>query len=55
MKPVPISPQKVKSFMSDSMIAKSARNEDEALAHYRRVRDEIKQFVNNLENYTRST
>lgn len=37
-----------KSFEDPPHLAKEARTEEEALAHYRRVRDEIKQFVSEL-------
>jgi arsenate reductase len=37
-----------KSFEDPPFLAKEAKTEDEALAHYRRVRDEIKQFVSEL-------
>ena len=35
-------------FDDPPRLAKSARNEDEALVHYRRVRDEIRRFVETL-------
>jgi arsenate reductase len=35
-------------FDDPPSLAKSARNEEEAMAHYRRVRDEIKEFVADL-------
>ena len=35
-------------FDDPPALAKTARNEEEALAHYRRVRDEIKRFVERL-------
>ena len=35
-------------FNDPPRLAKDARNEEEALAHYRRVRDEIKAFVETL-------
>ena len=35
-------------FDDPPTLAKTARNEEEALAHYRRVRDEIKRFVERL-------
>jgi len=34
-----------KSFEDPPFLAKAAKTEEEALAHYRRVRDEIKEFV----------
>ena len=37
-----------KSFEDPPFLAKEAPTEEEALAHYRRVRDEIKQFVSEL-------
>ena len=37
-----------KSFEDPPFLAKNAKTEDEALAHYRRVRDEIKEFVGGL-------
>ncbi|OGR62480.1 MAG: arsenate reductase [Elusimicrobia bacterium GWB2_63_22] len=37
-----------KSFEDPPFLAKDAGTEEEALAHYRRVRDEIKQFVGGL-------
>lgn len=37
-----------KSFEDPPHLAKDAKTEDEALAHYRRVRDEIRQFVSGL-------
>ena len=37
-----------RGFDDPPSLAKSARNEDEALVHYRRVRDEIRRFVENL-------
>ena len=33
------------SFQDPPLLAKDAANEEEALAHYRRVRDEIRDFV----------
>jgi arsenate reductase (thioredoxin) len=36
------------SFEDPPFLAKNAKTEEEALAHYRRVRDEIKEFVNKL-------
>jgi arsenate reductase len=48
----PVFPGKVKrfhiSFDDPPRLAKSAKSEEEALAHYRRVRDEIKNFVSKL-------
>ena len=37
-----------KSFEDPPFLAKEAKTEDEALAHYRRVRDEIRGFVESL-------
>ena len=37
-----------KNFEDPPFLAKEAKTEEEALAHYRRVRDEIKQFVSEL-------
>lgn len=37
-----------KSFDDPPFLAREAKTEDEALAHYRRVRDEIKDFVESL-------
>ncbi len=37
-----------KSFEDPPFLAKEAKSEEEALAHYRRVRDEIKDFVKTL-------
>ena len=34
-----------KSFEDPPFLAKGARTEEEALLHYRRVRDEIKEFI----------
>jgi len=48
----PIFPGKIKRFHvgfdDPPRLAKDAKTEEEALAHYRRVRDEIRQFVENL-------
>ena len=48
----PVFPFKVKrfhiSFDDPPKLAKNANNEDEVLYHYRRVRDEIKNFVQRL-------
>ncbi len=38
-------------FDDPPTLAKNAINEEAALNHYRRVRDEIKQFVMNIENH----
>ena len=38
-------------FDDPPKLAQSAQTEEEALSHYRRVRDEIKDFVNNLDRY----
>ena len=40
-----------KSFEDPPFLAKDAKNEEEALVHYRRVRDEIKAFVSELVKY----
>ncbi|MCM2268119.1 MAG: arsenate reductase ArsC [Elusimicrobiales bacterium] len=37
-----------RSFDDPPFLAKGAKTEEEALAHYRRVRDEIKEFVGGL-------
>ncbi|OGR51453.1 MAG: arsenate reductase [Elusimicrobia bacterium GWA2_62_23] len=37
-----------KSFEDPPFLARDAKTEEEALAHYRRVRDEIKQFVGGM-------
>lgn len=37
------------SFEDPPALAKNAKNEEEALGYYRKVRDEIKEFVKNLE------
>lgn len=37
-----------KSFEDPPLLAKEAKTEEEALAHYRRVRDEIRAFVGTL-------
>ena len=37
-----------KSFEDPPFLAKNARTDDEALVHYRRVRDEIRDFVKTL-------
>jgi arsenate reductase len=37
-----------KSFEDPPFLAKDAKTEEEALAHYRRVRDEIRKFVEEL-------
>lgn len=37
-----------KGFDDPPRLAKEAKDEEEALNHYRRVRDEIRDFVNNL-------
>lgn len=37
-----------KSFEDPPFLAKEAKSEDEALAHYRRVRDEIRDFIKQL-------
>ena len=40
-----------KSFEDPPFLSKDAKNEEEALVHYRRVRDEIKAFVSELVKY----
>ncbi len=51
----PVFPAAVKKihvgFDDPPKLAKSARTEAEALGHYRRVRDEIRDFVRRLESY----
>ena len=51
----PLFPGKTKvihvGFDDPPRLAKEARSEEEALGHYRRVRDEIRRFVENLEEY----
>lgn len=37
-------------FDDPPKLAKTAKTEEEALGHYRRVRDEIRAFVSNIEN-----
>lgn len=48
----PVFPGKVKKihrgFDDPPTLAKDAKTEEEALAHYRRVRDEIRDFIENL-------
>ncbi len=48
----PVFPGKVKrlhvSFDDPPRLARNAKSEEEALGHYRRVRDEIRAFVENL-------
>ena len=48
----PVFPRRVKhvhvGFDDPPRLAKSARSEEEALGHYRRVRDEIRAFVESL-------
>jgi arsenate reductase len=38
-------------FDDPPRLARDAKNEEEALGHYRRVRDEIRHFVEHLEQY----
>lgn len=38
-------------FDDPPRLAKDARTEEEALGHYRRVRDEIRRFIEHLEQY----
>ena len=40
-----------RGFDDPPRLAKSARTEDEALVHYRRVRDEIRRFVESLPEF----
>ena len=40
-----------KGFDDPPRLAKDAATEKEALSHYRRVRDEIKAFIKNIENF----
>ncbi len=42
-----------KGFEDPPRLAKSARSEEEALSHYRRVRDEIQRFVESIEEVLR--
>jgi arsenate reductase len=50
----PVFPRPVKrlhvSFDDPPRLAKDAKTEEEALGHYRRVRDEIRRYVANLES-----
>lgn len=41
-------------FDDPPKLAKTARSEEEALDHYRRVRDEIRDFVEHIEDYLTS-
>ena len=51
----PIFPGKTKhihvGFDDPPRLAKDARTDEEALAHYRRVRDEIRQFIEQIDRY----
>lgn len=51
----PLFPGKTKvlhvGFDDPPRLAKEAKNEEEALGHYRRVRDEIRGFIEHLEQY----
>lgn len=51
----PLFPGKTKivhvGFDDPPRLAKEAKSEEEALAHYRRVRDEIRHFIENIESY----
>jgi arsenate reductase len=38
------------SFDDPPKLAKTAKTEEEALAHYRRVRDEIRRFVEEIQS-----
>jgi arsenate reductase len=50
----PVFPGKTKvvhvGFDDPPKLAKDAKSEDEAMSHYRRVRDEIKAFIQTIEN-----
>ncbi|MGC8720652.1 MAG: arsenate reductase ArsC [Thermodesulforhabdaceae bacterium] len=41
-------------FDDPPILAMSAKSEEEALSHYRRVRDEIKEFVKNIRDFLES-
>lgn len=51
----PLFPGKTKiihvGFDDPPRLAKDAKSEEEALGHYRRVRDEIRHFIENIESY----
>ena len=51
----PLFPGKTKiihvGFDDPPRLAKEAKSEEEALGHYRRVRDEIRHFIENIESY----
>lgn len=51
----PLFPGKTKvihvGFDDPPRLAKAAKSEEEALGHYRRVRDEIRHFIENIESY----
>jgi arsenate reductase len=51
----PVFPGKTKvihaGFDDPPTLAETAKNEDEALSHFRRVRDEIKEFVQRIEEH----
>ena len=51
----PLFPGKTKivhvGFDDPPRLARDAKSEDEALGHYRRVRDEIRRFIEHLEDY----
>ncbi len=53
----PVFPAKTRvihaGFEDPPKLAKDARSEEEALSHYRRVRDEIRSFVEGLEHIER--
>jgi arsenate reductase len=53
----PLFPGKTKivhvGFDDPPRLAKTAKSEEEALAHYRRARDEIRRFVEHIEEYLR--
>ena len=40
-----------KGFEDPPVLARKARTEEEALGHYRRIRDEIREFVSNLPEF----
>jgi arsenate reductase (thioredoxin) len=54
----PVFPGKVKrlhvGFDDPPRLARDAKSDEERLIHYRRVADEIRQFIENIEHYLRS-
>ncbi len=49
---LPVATQKIHMGFDDPpKLAATAKTEEEALQHYRRVRDEIRQFVENIDDY----